>query len=86
MSTQDFDKAMARRLAKLGVMPIDTSGLERAVRARIDAEGAGAGGTFTLVRRQSVYRSMAAVAASLIFVVLVGMAFCRGGRHRRRQT
>lgn len=66
-----FDAAMSRRLAQLGAMPVDTSRLEKAVRAQIGAPVASP----NFAWRKQIYRSLAALAASLIFVALIGMAF-----------
>ena len=66
-----FDAAMSRRLAQLGAMPVDTSHLDKAVRAQIGAPAS----TRNVLWRKKIYRSFAAVAASLIFVAIIGMAF-----------
>ncbi len=62
-----FEAAISRRLAKLGAMPVDTSHLERAVRAEIGAPSSS-------VPRYRLFRSIAGIAASLILVALVGLA------------
>jgi hypothetical protein len=61
----NFDQALTKRLAKLGAMPVDTSRLDRALRAQIAAPAA---------PRYRLFRSLAAIAASLILIALVGMA------------
>ena len=62
-----FDQALSRRLAKLGAMPVDTSRLDRALRAALAPAAP--------VRQRGIFRSLAAIAASVIFALLVGMAF-----------
>ena len=66
-SPDAFDQALSQRLAQLSAMPVDTSRLDRALRAAIAPAAP--------VRRRGIFRSFAAIAASLIFVILVGMAF-----------
>jgi len=62
------DAAISRRLAKLGAMPVDTSRLERALRAQIPAPA----------RRPARWRSLAAIAASLLLFVAFGIGLLQG--------
>jgi hypothetical protein len=60
-----FDQAVSRRLARLSHMPVDTSSLERAVRAQV--------GSPRLSWRR-ILRPIVAIAASLLFMAIVGVA------------
>ena len=66
-SPDTFDQALAKRLAKLSTMPVDTSRLDRALRAALAPA--------VPARQRGIFRSLAAIAASVIFALLVGMAF-----------
>lgn len=62
----EFDRAMSRRLATLGGMPVDTSHVDRAVRAQITALHGSFAGRFL--------RPIVTIAASLFIVIAVGIA------------
>ena len=70
--TQDnnFDQAMARRLAKLSTMPVDTTSLDRTLRTQV-----GPAPSARPVSWGRKLRPFAAVAASLLLVAIVGIAF-----------
>ncbi|HVT82241.1 MAG TPA: hypothetical protein VHM90_16480 [Phycisphaerae bacterium] len=67
MNADPFDQALSKRLSKLSTLPVDTSHLDRALRAEI-------GGPTQQVRWQRMLRPASAVAASLILITLVALA------------
>lgn len=67
MNEERLDAAMSKRLAKLSTLPVDTSHLDRALRAEIGAPEARTNWSRRL-------KPITAVAASLILLVLLTMA------------
>ena len=72
---KSFDDALSHRLAKLSTMPVDTTRLDRALRAQIGAPNA----ADTSVGRptkswQRSLRPLVAVAASLVVIAIVSLA------------